>query len=60
VAEKIVPLPERVTSHSCVLQDRTLQNGQETNERKSTYQSVKHLAETEELELGCNESKLNL
>jgi len=60
VAEKIFPLPERVNSHSCVLQDRTLQNGQETNERKSAYQSVKHLAETKELELGCNESKLNL
>jgi len=60
VAEKIIPLPERVTSYSCVVQERTFQNGEETNERKSAYQSVKHLAETEELELGCNESKLNL
>jgi hypothetical protein len=31
-----------------------------SNERKSTYQSVKDLTEKEELELGCNESKSNL
>jgi hypothetical protein len=60
VAEKIISLLERVNSYSYVLQGRTLQNGQETNQRKNTYQSVKHLAETKELELGCNESKLNL